>query len=422
MSVLEVAVWSACVGVYLSYTLLSVFVAAIFRRAQVLQIGLVLTLELAAVFMASGLGKLVLTGLPTRWYAGITMVLLALSACISTLGLRGFLRAEYRDPIINVVLLASSIVAGLTVVAAAWPAPRLAMEAQAVVIVGVAVVSFWMTLRAWLTGDRFALPMMMACILLIFGISGLYATALGMPLMTPVMQGIVAVVCAAYVVVSFQVLRLRHATKVRMLRSLEQNTDRDLLTQMWTGTALMRKVDEAFVRAKRQRRELIVMGIDFSNAPTIRQTHGAQALDQVTYAMAMRLKHLCGSHLVGRYGQNSFVVVLDTVPSPRLLRSLGLRVAVNLRRPYLIDPDGRGDLFHAELGIGVARLAATWGDKGTHHASDTEVGQYDSLSAAQDVLHDAFELAAEARRFRSRVAIVPNGAREAVGLEQMSLG
>lgn len=421
MSLIEIAIWSACLGVYFSYTLLSIYFAAVYRRPQVLIIAVFIGVSFVAIFLASGLGKMVWSGIAPDTYKRAMLLVLGLNASLSAYGLRSFLRAAYRDRWINWGMSAASGAAALTILGALWPKPLAALELQALVVIAVAVFSASMSLRAWLSGDSYALPMLMACIALVFAISGLYATALAVPLMTAGMQALTAFLCAAYVVISFLVLRRRHGMKVAMLRRLERSNDKDLLTQTWAGTALIRKIDEAVVRAKRQKKELIVLGIDFSNAMAVKKVHGAQGLDEVIYNMAMRINHLCGNDLVGRYGNYGFVVVLESVRNRRMLRSLGLRMALNLRRPYLIDSEGKDDLFNAEIGIGIARLSSKWSDHGAHHASETKLGEYDTISAAQDVLHEAFELAITARQFRSRTAVLEGASRKAVSLESMSL-
>ncbi len=417
MSVFEVAIWSACLGVYFSYALLSFFFAAAYRRPQVLNIAAVIALTFGAIFLASGMGQIVWPELSPKTLSISLLLIMPISACASTLGLRSFLRAEYRDPLISWGMSTLALVSALAVLAALWPDQTLAIEVQAVVVIWVAFLSCWLTLRAWLAGDSFALPMLVACIVLVFAISGLYAQALQMQIMTPSMQAFTAFLCAAYVVISFQVLRRRHATKVQMKQSLAMSNDKDLLTQLWTGTALIRKIDDAVLRAKRQRKELTVIGIDFSNANSAKQTHNSQGLEQVVYSMAMRINHLCSNDLVGRYGTHGFVVVIDRVRNRRMLRSLGLRMAVNLRRPYLIDPDDKGELFNAEIGIGIARLSGKWGEQAQQNASETQLSRYDTLSAAQDILHEAFELAQDARAFRSRVALRSEATSEAIALE-----
>lgn len=419
MSDVEIAIWSACLGVYFSYALLSLFYAANYRRSQVLHIAGFIALTFGAVFWASGLAHLAWPALSAQAYTTVLLVLMPISAALSTMGLRSFLRAEYRDRLMDHGMSVSALVSAFSVLVLLWHDRGEAMEIQAILVVSVAVVSAWMTARAWLSGDPYALPMLFACIALVFGLSGLYATALQMPIMTAAMQAVAALLCTAYVVISFQVLRRRHATKVRMQQRLTMTSEKDLLTQMWTGTALVRKIDEAIVRAKRQRKELTVLAIDFSNALSAKQIYGQQGLEQIVYFMAMRINHLCSHDLVGRYGNHGFVVVLESARSLRFLRSLGLRMAVNLRRPYLIEPDHEGDLFNAELGIGVARLPSDWRGKSSPSGNNTELGQYDSLSAAQDILHDAFELAMTAKQFRSRVAIVNDATGQPIALEQL---
>jgi diguanylate cyclase (GGDEF)-like protein len=421
VSAVEIAIWSACLGILFSYALLSVFYAAYYRRAQVLHIGGFVLVTFVAIFWGSGLARWSLPALSGTTHDRLLLVVMPFSAAVSTWGLRSFLRAEYRDRVIDYGMFASTFVAALSVLVLFWPDHMQAIEIQAVIVVGVAVCSLWLTLRAWLQGDLYALPMLVSCVVLVFGLAGLYATALNMPLMTEPMQAFAAFLCASYVVISFQALRRRHANKARMQYRLEANSDKDLLTRMWTGPALVRKIDEAIVRAKRQRKELTVLAIDFSNALAAKQVHGQQGLDQVVYMMAMRIKHLCGNDLVGRYGNHGFVAVLESSRNLRFLRSLGLRVSLNLRRPYVIDPDSDAELFSAELSVGIARLSKDWGGKAAQSASNTEIGQYDSLSAAQDILHDAFELAICAKDFRSRVAIVDDASQKPIALEQLKL-
>ena len=420
VSSIEIAIWSACLGVYFSYALLSVFYAAVYRRPQVLSIAGTIAMSFGVIFLASGVGQVVFPQLSPQTNAAMLLVIFPLGASISTYGLRSFLRAEYRDRVIDYGTSGAALVAALSIFAVLWRESPEAMEIQAIVVILVSLVSLWLTARAWLSGDPFALPMLLACVVLVFAISGLYATALQMPIMTPGMQALAAFLCVVYVVIGFQVLRRRHANKVRMMRRLAMSSDKDLLTQLWTGAALVRKIDEAIVRAKRQRKELTVLAIDFSNALSAKQIHGAQGLEQVIYTMAMRINHLCSNDLVGRYGNHGFVVVLESARNLRFLRSLGLRMAVNLRRPYAIDPDSDGDLFSAELGIGIARLPSNWGGKASPSGNNTEMGQYDSLSVAQDILHDAFELALSAKQFRSRVAIVDESTKAIIALEKIT--
>ena len=420
MSSIEIVIWSACLGVYFSYALLSVFYAAVYRRPQVLSIAGTIAMSFGVIFLASGVGQVVFPQLSQQTNAAMLLVIFPLGASISTYGLRSFLRAEYRDRVIDYGTSGAALVAALSIFAVLWRESPEAMEIQAIVVILVSLVSLWLTARAWLSGDPFALPMLLACVVLVFAISGLYATALQMPIMTPGMQALAAFLCVVYVVIGFQVLRRRHANKVRMMRRLAMSSDKDLLTQLWTGAALVRKIDEAIVRAKRQRKELTVLAIDFSNALSAKQIHGAQGLEQVIYTMAMRINHLCSNDLVGRYGNHGFVVVLESARNLRFLRSLGLRMAVNLRRPYAIDPDSDGDLFSAELGIGIARLPSNWGGKASPSGNNTEMGQYDSLSVAQDILHDAFELALSAKQFRSRVAIVDDSTKAIIALEKIT--
>lgn len=424
VSGIEIALWSACMGVYLSYFTLSLFYAAFNRSFQGLQTAVFVLILGGFVLMASGL--------PAHFYPRMMQAwqhpLLVLSACVaatsSAYGLRSFLRAQLRDTLIDRGMLVVVIFSAVQVLWLAWANQQHGLEWLALALIACSVVSFWLCLRAWLLGDSFALTMSIACAAMVFAVAGLFATAVGLISSAVHLQAGSAFCAALFVVISCHTLERRHAQYLRMRRALSMSRDRDLLTQLWTGAALIRKVDESVARARRNRKDMAVICVELTNAAQLRQEFGNNGVEQVIYGMAARVRHASGSSAsaVGRYGDNSFVVVLDSVQRPSVLRTVGLRLAVAVRRPFLLNPysSSPGE-FRANVGVGVARISP--GRQATGHVQrdETQMGAFDSFSLAQDVLHEAAELALSARAFASRSAIVDAYSRKTVALEAADL-
>lgn len=99
---------------------------------------------------------------------------------------------------------------------------------------------------------------------------------------------------------------------------------------------MVKRVDQTIARARRNRKETAIICVEIFNANQLRQELGINALEQVIFTIAARLRRSVGSSTeVGRYDDNSFVVIVESVKQPSLLRSLGLRVAAAVRRPVI---------------------------------------------------------------------------------------
>jgi GGDEF domain-containing protein len=320
--------------------------------------------------------------------------------------------------LLGVVLLCASLLLAL-----AWPDPRQALEGVAVGAIVAAVLAFWLTLRAWLLGDRFAMPMALACAVMIFAVLGLFGLALGALPNHLLLESLAALCAAAYVMLISHTMMRRYAEYRRMSRALAASREKDLLTQLWTGVAFIRKVDDAVARARRNRKEMAVICVEIYNTAQLRQEFGHNGLEQVIYGMAARIRPLGGTaSAVGRYSDTSFVVVLDSIKQPSYLRTVGLRLAVSVRRPYMLNAfssDPRE--FKADVGVGIARVASGR-EARKRHANTTHAGEFDSFSIAQDVLHEAAEVALAAKQFNSRAAILDGYSRKAIALESAELG
>jgi GGDEF domain-containing protein len=423
MTSTEIALWSACAGIYLSYFSLSVFYALYNRSFTGAQTAFFVLIAGTFVLFGSGLVEQFVPGLSKRWHAQMLLASGPLAAAISSFGLRRFLRAQHRDAVIDIGGLVICAWCALQLLALGWPNPRQALEIVGLNLVLASVGSFWLALRSWLLGDRHALAMAIACAAMVFAVMGLYAHTLEMLRADLLLQIITAVFAALFVVISCHTMKRRYTEFLRMRKALSMSRDKDLLTQLWTGAALVRKVDEAVARARRNRKEMAVICLEIANTSKLNQEFGNHGLEQVIYGMAARVRQAAGSTAtVGRYSDTSFMVVFDSIKKAAVLRTIGLRLAVSARRPFVLNPYSSSPSdFRAEIGVGVARIAPGRETRKRQERSSTQMGGFDSLSLAQDVLHEASELALAARAFNSRTAIMDSYSRKTVALELAEL-
>jgi GGDEF domain-containing protein len=362
--------------------------------------------------------------LPSSQLARLTIGTGTLASAGAVLSLRSFLRSDMRDRFVDYGSRFLAVTSASLFFAAFWPHPQQALIWSAIGVVLVALGSFWLTLRSWLLGDRGALGMTTACAFTVCAITGLYANALNALDSPFYLKVLTAVAAAAHIVMACRTLTQRHGKHMRMRKALVMNRDKDLLTRLITGAALIRRVEESVVRAKRNRKEMAILYVEIHNTAMLRKEFGRQGPEQVIYNMSARIKQVAGSrgNMVGRYSPSSFVIIINSLKTPSVLRSLGLRVAVAVRRPFVIDPMSSDQReFKADIGVGVARVTPSRHLIDARSSNSVQAGDFDSFSLVQDVLHDASELAMAARKLQSRAAIVDANSRQVVALELAKL-
>jgi diguanylate cyclase (GGDEF)-like protein len=422
MTKLEILIWGGCIGVYASYAGLCLFYALRTRVVSALITALFVIVAGHFVFSFSGLALEFFPQWPVSTLQTMQWVGGPVAAAVATFGLRDFLRAEQRDAFVDKGLLLVSL-SSLALCLAWVLAPRpLAQEIIALGLVLSAVLTFWLCLRAWLLGDRFAMPMTWACATILFATAGLQVLALGMVRESIGLQVAVALLATLYIMLSCHTIKWRHTEYLRMRKALTMDRDRDLLTKLLTGAALVRKVDEALARAVRNRKEMAVICIEITNTTALRQEFGHHGVEQVIYGVAARIRSIARSaSVIGRYSDHSFIVALDSVSKATALRTLGLRLAAQLRKPFMLNPYSTSPReFRVDVGVGVARVALGR-EQRQKRLPQTQMGGFDSFSIAQDVLHESAELALTARQFASRAAITDAYSRKVVALEAAQL-
>jgi diguanylate cyclase (GGDEF)-like protein len=413
-------------GVYAACFAVAAINSVVTRSVAGAQAAVFILAAAAFIWIGSGLVQVFMPGLSAPIVRVLTLLVGPLAGAVACAGLIAFLRAHQRDVVVQYGLMLACGLSAMCSLSVLWPNYDQALETVAWIVTGCAVTVFWLTLRAALLGDRFAWPMAAACIAMLVMVMVLYATILGVLTGNLSLQAIGSAAAISYLLGVAMAIWRRNTEYLRMRRALSMHREKDLLTQLWTGVALVKRVDQTIARARRNRKETAIFCIEIFNIAQLRQELGNNATEQVIYSIAARVRQSVGSSTeVGRYDDNSFVVILESVKQPSVLRTMGLRLAAAVYRPYVLNPQTTSPRdFCADIGVGIARLPASRdakaGRQSRRQKLDTSYS-YDTMGVAQEAMHEASDLAKVARKFDSRVAIVDAYSRKTMALEAADL-
>lgn len=329
-----------------------------------------------------------------------------LCVALSDYWIGGWLRASQRDRLMALALRACAwLLPVLAVLALLLPRPQQLPAAAALSLLGSSL-TLWVTARAWAMGDRLALVMAAGCLLTLPAIVGLYALAMELTRFGTGTHALLALCAALSNGLTGWVLwqRDRHEWHARH-DAVNAAADVDPVTRLPTGAGLVRKLILAQQRRRRTGREGAVLAVLVFDVQQIAAQVGTAGVNEMWIAMAGRIQRQVGMvNPVGRYWDRCFVVLVETIPSPARLRTMGLQVAAALRQPIEVTGLGGERMrIRAEIGVGVAHLPRV----------HVEV---------EDLLDDAQQLAQAARQMPSRAAMRDPASRVVVPVEQANLG
>ncbi len=405
MSAQELMIWSMALG--------AIAMVAVARLADLI--------ARPSLSQAQGVGYhftvfllvLILSGVPVQ--AGLAVnpklmhpaQVLAGPVCVglANFWIRGWLNAAQRDRLTSGLLRATSLLLPILGFACLALPPAQQLPAAAGISLLGCVVTLWLTVRAWLMGDRLAPMMSLGCLLTLPAVAGLYAIAMTLPGLG--VWGHAALALSAALCNGFTgfVLwrRERHEWKNRPLDGVTSQLDP--VTKLHTGIGLVQKMIKAQRRRRRTRRDGAVLAIMVFNVERVASQVGTAGVNEMFVCMASRIqRHVGVVNPVGRYYDRCFVCLVETIHSPAWLRTLGLRVASSLRRPVEVTAaSGERVEILADIGVGVVHLSS-------------------GAAPVEDILHDAERMAEAARTMRSRAAILDPATGEVVPVEQAHLG
>ncbi len=405
MSAHELTIWSMALGAIAAMALARI--ADLIARpslAQVQGIAYHVTVFLL-VLVLSGVAGQVWPRLDPTLLHGAQVLAGPLCVGLSNFWIRGWLNAAQRDLVMALTLRISAVVLPLAGAAClALPQAEQIPAAGGVSLFG-GILTLWLTVRAWTMGDRLAPVMAAGCLLTLPALAGLHGIAMGAPGLGAAVQAALALCATLSNGLTGFVLwrRDRHEWRARQEGGVASRLDP--VTKLSSGGGLVRKLVNAQRRRGRTRRDGAVLAILAFDVNRVAAQAGSAAVNEMFVCMASRIQRQVGViNPVGRYYDQCFVSLVETIQSPAWLRTLGLRVATSLRRPIEVTgPSGERMQITADIGVGVVHLSR-------------------SAENVEDILDDAQRLAQAARGMRSRAAILDPASGEVVPVEQANLG
>lgn len=406
MSAQELTVWSMTLG--------TIAALALARLAQFAHRPSMSHLQGIAYHLAVFLLVLILSGVAghllvpsARPRALDVAQVLAGPLCVglSDLWIRGWLYAPQRDRLMASALQLAAVLLPLGGLAALTLPEPLEVPAAAGLSLAGGSLTFWLTARAWLLGDRLAPLMSAGCLLTLPAIAGLYAIALEMPVMELLPLQIACALCAAFSnALTGMGLWRRDRHEQRARRAPPGTSGFDPVTQVRNGRSLVHQLVRAQRRRRRSGRDGALLAVMVFDLERLRTEAGSAGLNELFIGVTGRIQRQVGAvNVVGRYYEGCFIAVIETIPSLAWLRTLALRLASNLRRPLPVTLRcGDRSELALDVGVGVVHLSCP-------------------PAAVEDILAEAQRMALAARPMRYRAAIADRRNGQPVAIEHAQL-
>jgi GGDEF domain-containing protein len=278
---------------------------------------------------------------------------------------------------------------------------RALLVSAALTMINVSV-ALLISVRAAQSGDKLAWGLALGCALALPTQIGLYTMALGSTRLPLSMQAAVAFVGLLSMVITARMLWLRnhHAQQI----TGDDTSQRDPITRLYSSVALIRKIIAAQVRRQRTRRDGALMAVVLFEPERLLKQVGQFGLNDIYIQLARRRQRHTGVvNPAGRYYDRCFVVLIESMQSPRWMRTMSLRVASSLRQPLDVTSlAGERMKITPDIGVGMMHLSA--------RAEDVD-----------QLLHEVQRVAVAVRGMRSRAALLEQTTGLAIPVENADL-
>jgi GGDEF domain-containing protein len=397
----EMMLWSAGAGAIGLIVLLALADTLYSRTRAAAQTLAYLALCWLVVMLLCGLPAAIWPSL--KGPLGIAQILSGpLCAAMGSYGASEWLSAHQRDRLMKVSLLTITLLclAGgplCLLLAPAWRLPA----SGALAIANLSVV-LWLSVRATQLGDKLAWGLAAGCLFTLPAQIGLYSLALNASRASVALQAAVAMAASLSLIITAAMLWLRNRQTRQMMQG--EVSRRDPITQLYNGVVMVQKIIWAQRRRQRTRRDGALMAVMVFEPERLLPQIGQAGLNDLYIQLARRMQRHTGAvNPAGRYYDRCFVVLLETMHSPRWIRTLGLRVASSLRRPMDVPSINGHIRITPDVAVGIVHLSA----------ADKDVDQ---------LLHEVQSVAEAARTMRSRAAMLDPETHTAVPVEHAELG
>lgn len=314
-----------------------------------------------------------------------------------------WLSAQKRDRVMKTSLLAMTLICAVGGPLCFLLTPTQRLPVSAALSILALSVSLWLSVRAAQLGDRLAWGMAVGCAMTLPMEIGLYAMVLDTHRPPISFQMGVAILGVLSVVVMSVMLWLRNRRTRRL--NHDHQAGRDPITRLHSSAVIVQKIINAQKRRSRTRRDGALLAVLVFEPERLMTQIGQVGLNDIYIQIARRmLRHTGVVNPAARYYDRCFMVLIETLHSPGWLRTLSLRVASSLRRPYhVVSLNGEPISIKADIGVGIVHISAAGKD-------------------VDQLLHEAQFVAHSARTMRSRAALLDPVSHRAVPVESAELG
>ncbi len=405
LSTAELILWSASVGAAALVVLLALADCAYRRNRASVQTLAYLTGCFLFFALLSGLFGAACQALdwqPKTRLRTAQILIGPLCAVMGSWGISQWLSVHKRDRLgknVLTVVTLMSLVGGLLCL---FLAPEWALLAAAGLTLVNISVALLISVRAAQAGDKLAWGLAAGCALALPTQIGLYSMAIGSTRLPLWMQAGVALAALLSMVITARMLWLRnhHAQRI----SGDDASQRDPITRLYGSVTLVRKIIAAQERRVRTRRDGALMAVLLFEPERLLSQVGQFGMNDIYMQLARRMQRHTGVvNPAGRYYDRCFVVLIESMQSPRWIRTVGLRVASSLRQPLVVTSlAGERIKITPDIGVGMLHLSSRGED-------------------VDQLLHEVQRVAVAARAIRSRAALLDQATGQAVPVESADL-
>lgn len=175
---------------------------------------------------------------------------------------------------------------------------------------------------------------------------------------------------------------LKHLEKEQ--QNLRQQLEQDALTGVSSRTSMLRELKLSIARARKTGQPLVVIMADLDRFKTVNDTHGHLVGDKVLKEVAARIKAaLREFDLVGRYGGEEFVILLENTSS-----HTANQVAERIRQRIASEPIQLGALS-LEITISQGLALRKESDDSNSLLKRADQAMYEAKKAGRNCVIDA---------------------------------
>jgi GGDEF domain-containing protein len=400
---LETVVWSAGAGSIGLIVLLALADTVYSRSRGALDTFAYLSACWLFVFILCGLAAAVFPSLQGYQLRMAQVLVGPLCAGIGSYSASVWLSAHKRDRVTQYGLRASTALCLAGGPLCLLLAGDMQLQFSAGLTLSSLCISIWLSVRAAQSGDRQAWGLACGCLLALPLEIGLYRLALENARPGLAWQGATVFCGTASLALTGSLLWLRNRHE-RQIKD-DGQTRLDPITQLYSSVVMVQKIIHAQQRRARTRRDGAVMAVLVFDPERLLAQVGHYGMNEIYTQLARRMQRHTGVvNPAGRYYDRCFIVLIETMHSPKWIRTLGLRVASSLRKPLEVTSlAGERINITVDIGVGITHLSRVRKD-------------------VDQLLHESQDLAQAARGMASRAAVMHPDTHQPVPVESADLG